>query len=188
MTAIAAPAPRAPWITAPVVAMAAFMEVLDISIANVALQHIAGSMAARPRRVDLDPDSYLVTNAIILPVSGWLSSVVGRKRFYMGCIAGFGASSLLCGSAPNLELLILFRALQGLTGGGLQPSSQAILADAFPPHQRAMAFAFYGIAVGVRPGDRPDPGRLDHRQYVMALGVPDQCAGLGHPVFRDRGS
>src|ERR1700734_3441143 len=94
-----AAAPHAPWITAPVVAMAAFMEVLDISIANVALQHIAGSMAASRDESTWILTSYLVTNAIILPISGWLSSVVGRKRFYMGCIAGFGASSLLCGSA-----------------------------------------------------------------------------------------
>jgi DHA2 family multidrug resistance protein len=132
--------------------------VLDISIANVALQHIAGSMAASQDESTWILTSYLVTNAIVLPISGWLSSVVGRKRFYMGCIAGFGASSLLCGSAPNLEMLILFRAIQGLTGGGLQPSSQAILADAFPPRQRGMAFAFYGIAVVFAPAIGPTLG------------------------------
>jgi DHA2 family multidrug resistance protein len=160
MTALAAapPAPHAPWITAPVVAMAAFMEVLDISIANVALQHIAGSMAASQDESTWILTSYLVTNAIVLPISGWLSSVVGRKRFYLGCIAGFGASSLLCGSAPNLPMLILFRAVQGLTGGGLQPSSQAILADTFPPRQRGMAFAFYGIAVVFAPAIGPTLG------------------------------
>jgi DHA2 family multidrug resistance protein len=175
-TVAAAPAPHAPWITAPVVAMAAFMEVLDISIANVALQHIAGSMAASRDESTWILTSYLVTNAVVLPVSGWLSSVVGRKRFYMACIAGFGASSLLCGSAPNLELLILFRALQGLTGGGLQPSSQAILADAFPPRQRGMAFAFYGIAVVAAPAIGPTLGGwiTDNMswRWVFLINVP----------------
>ncbi len=150
--------PVTPWIIAPVVALAAFMEVLDISIANVALHHIAGSMSASQDESTWILTSYLVTNAIVLPVSGWLSSVLGRKRFYMACIAGFGASSLLCGLAPNLAMLILFRAIQGLTGGGLQPSSQAILADNFPPHQRGMAFAFYGIAVVFAPAIGPTLG------------------------------
>ncbi|MBI1777810.1 MAG: DHA2 family efflux MFS transporter permease subunit [Proteobacteria bacterium] len=156
----AAPAIKAPtpWIIAPVVALAAFMEVLDISIANVALKHIAGSMSASQDESTWILTSYLVTNAIVLPVSGWLSSVLGRKRFYMACIAGFGASSLLCGLAPSLAMLIAFRALQGLTGGGLQPSSQAILADNFPPHQRGMAFAFYGIAVVFAPAIGPTLG------------------------------
>jgi len=155
---VAEPAPHTPWIIAPVVAMAAFMEVLDISIANVALQHIAGSMAASRDESTWILTSYLVTNAVVLPVSGWLSSVVGRKRFYMACIAGFGASSLLCGFAPTLALLIVFRAIQGLTGGGLQPLSQAILADSFPPRQRGMAFAFYGIAVVFAPAIGPTLG------------------------------
>ena len=150
--------PATPWIIAPVVALAAFMEVLDISIANVSLQHIAGSLAASQDESTWILTSYLVTNAIVLPVSGWLSSVLGRKRFYMACIAGFGVSSLFCGLAPNLALLILFRAIQGLTGGGLQPSSQAILADNFPPQQRGMAFAFYGIAVVFAPAIGPTLG------------------------------
>jgi len=150
--------PATPWIIAPVVALAAFMEVLDISIANVSLQHIAGSLAASQDESTWILTSYLVTNAIVLPVSGWLSSVLGRKRFYMACIAGFGISSLFCGLAPNLGLLILFRAIQGLTGGGLQPSSQAILADNFPPQQRGMAFAFYGIAVVFAPAIGPTLG------------------------------
>ncbi len=150
--------PATPWIIAPVVALAAFMEVLDISIANVSLQHIAGSLAASQDESTWILTSYLVTNAIVLPVSGWLSSVLGRKRFYMACIAGFGVSSLFCGLAPNLMVLILFRAIQGLTGGGLQPSSQAILADHFPPQQRGMAFAFYGIAVVFAPAIGPTLG------------------------------
>lgn len=147
-----------PWLIAPVVALAAFMEVLDISIANVALQHIAGSLAAGAEESAWVLTSYLVANAIVLPLSGWLSSVIGRKRFFMGCIAGFSATSLLCGLAPNLTSLIVFRTLQGATGGGLQPSSQAILTDAFPPAQRGMALALYGIAVVFAPAIGPTLG------------------------------
>jgi len=147
-----------PWVIAPVVAMAAFMEVLDLSIANVALPHIAGSLSASRDQSTWVLTSYLVTNAIILPLSGWLSTVLGRKRFYMGCIAGFGIASLLCGLAPTLELLIVFRTIQGLTGGGLQPASQAILADAFPQQKRAMAFAVYGISVVFAPAIGPTLG------------------------------
>ncbi len=149
---------RSPWIIAPVVAMAAFMEVLDISIANVSLQHIAGDMAASVDESTWILTSYLVTNAISLPVSGWMSSVFGRKRFYLSCIVGFGVTSLFCGMAPNLALLIVFRAIQGLAGGGLQPSSQAILADSFPPQKRGMALAFYGIAVVFAPAIGPTLG------------------------------
>ena len=147
-----------PWIVAPVVALAAFMEVLDLSIANVALPHIAGNLSASRDQSTWILTSYLITNAIVLPLSGWLSTVLGRKRFYMGCIAGFGIASLLCGMAPTLELLILFRTIQGLTGGGLQPASQAILADAFPPEKRAMAFAMYGISVVFAPAIGPTLG------------------------------
>ncbi|HLJ65309.1 MAG TPA: DHA2 family efflux MFS transporter permease subunit [Stellaceae bacterium] len=147
-----------PWVIAPVVAMAAFMEVLDISIANVSLQHIAGNLSASQDESTWILTSYLVTNAIVLPVSGWIASVIGRKRFYLGCILCFGVSSLACGLAPNLPMLILFRAIQGLTGGGLQPTSQAILADTFSPSQRAMAFAFYGIAVVFAPAIGPTLG------------------------------
>jgi MFS family permease len=110
------------WLIAPVVALAAFMEVLDIAIANVALRHIAGDLSAGQDESTWVLTSYLITNAIVLPASGWLSSVLGRKRFFVGCIAGFTASSLICGLAPNLTMLIVFRALQGLTGGGLQPA------------------------------------------------------------------
>lgn len=147
-----------PWIIAPVVAMAAFMEVLDLSIANVALPQIAGSLSASRDQSTWILTSYLVTNAIVLPLSGWLSTVIGRKKFYMACIAGFGVASLFCGLAPTLELLILARTLQGLTGGGLQPVSQAILADTFPPHQRAMAFAMYGVSVVFAPAIGPTLG------------------------------
>jgi DHA2 family multidrug resistance protein len=147
-----------PWLVAIIVSMATFMEVLDTSIANVSLQHIAGSMAASQDESTWVLTSYLVSNAIILPISGWLSKVVGRKRFYMICVAVFGGSSLLCGLAPSLTWLIIFRILQGLGGGGLAPSEQSILADSFTPAQRGQAFALYGIAVVVAPTLGPTIG------------------------------
>jgi DHA2 family multidrug resistance protein len=131
--------------------MAAFMEVLDTSIANVALPHIAGGLGATNSESTWVLTSYLVSNAIVLPISGWLADAVGRKRLFMLCIVLFTLSSLLCGLAPSLEALILFRVLQGAAGGGLQPLAQAILADAFPPSQRGMAFALYGATVVVAP-------------------------------------
>src|SRR5882724_6448715 len=120
-----------PWVIAIAVTLATFMEVLDTSIANVALPHIAGSLSAGTDESTWVLTSYLVSNAIVLPLSGWLSSIVGRKRFYMGCVMLFTLSSLLCGFAINLPMLIVFRILQGAGGGGLQPSEQAILADTF---------------------------------------------------------
>src|SRR5438477_10708195 len=125
-----------PWMVAVFVSMATFMEVLDTRIANVSLQHIAGSLSTSVDESTWVLTSYLVANAIILPCSGWLSTVVGRKRFYMLCVALFGISSLLCGMAPSLGWLIVFRVLQGLGGGGLAPSEQSILADTFPPQKR----------------------------------------------------
>jgi DHA2 family multidrug resistance protein len=177
----AAPRPQATrWIIAPVVAMAAFMEVLDISIANVSLQHIAGSLGASQDEATWVLTSYLVTNAIVLPITGWLSAVFGRKRFYLACILGFGASSFFCGLAPSLGLLILFRAIQGLTGGGLQPSAQAILADSFSPAERGMAFAFYGIAVVCAPAIGPTLGGWITDNYswhwVFLINVPISIA------------
>jgi DHA2 family multidrug resistance protein len=142
------------------------MEVLDTSIANVALPHIAGSLSAGQDESTWVLTSYLVSNAIVLPLSGWLSSIMGRKRFYMSCVALFTVSSCLCGFAPNLSMLIVFRILQGVGGGGLQPSEQAILADTFAPAKRGMAFAVYGIAVVMA---RPNARRLDHRQFQLAL-------------------
>jgi MFS transporter, DHA2 family, multidrug resistance protein len=147
-----------PWIIALAVTLATFMEVLDTSIANVALPHIAGSLSAGQDESTWVLTSYLVSNAIVLPLSGWLSSIVGRKRFYMGCVAVFTISSFLCGFAPNLTMLIIFRVLQGAGGGGLQPSEQAILADTFPPAKRGMAFAVYGIAVVMAPAIGPTLG------------------------------
>jgi len=147
-----------PWIIALAVTLATFMEVLDTSIANVALPHIAGSLAASTDESTWVLTSYLVSNAIVLPLSGWVSSIIGRKRFYMTCVAIFTVSSLLCGLAPNLGMLIFFRVLQGAGGGGLQPSEQAILADTFPPAKRGMAFAVYGIAVVMAPAIGPTLG------------------------------
>jgi MFS transporter, DHA2 family, multidrug resistance protein len=165
-----------PWIIAPIVALAAFMEVLDISIANVSLQHIAGSLGASQDEATWVLTSYLVTNAIVLPITGWLSAVLGRKRFYLACILGFGISSFFCGLAPSLGLLILFRAIQGLTGGGLQPAAQAILADTFTPAQRGMAFAFYGIAVVFAPAIGPTLGGWITDNYswhwIFLINVP----------------
>src|SRR4030088_2377724 len=147
-----------PWVIAITVTLATFMEVLDTSIANVALPHIAGNLSAGRDESTWVLTSYLVSNAIVLPLSGWLSSILGRKRFYMGCVAVFTISSALCGFAPNLPMLIVFRVLQGAGGGGLQPSEQAILADTFPPAKRGMAFAFYGFAVVAAPAIGPTLG------------------------------
>lgn len=150
--------PPTPLYVAPLVAIAAFMEVLDLSIANVALRHIAGDLSAGLEESTWILTSYLITNAIVLPLSGWLSLTMGRKRFFLTCVAGFGVSSLLCGMAPNLATLIIARAIQGLTGGGLQPSSQSILMDSFPPHKRGTAFAIFGMAVVFAPAIGPTLG------------------------------
>ena len=150
--------PHNPWVIALTVTMATFMEILDTSVANVALPHIAGGLSAGQDESTWVLTSYLVSNAIVLPVSGWISSMIGRKRFYMTCVALFTLSSLLCGLAPTLPLLIIFRVLQGAGGGGLQPSEQAILADTFAPAQRGMAFAIYGMAVVAAPALGPTIG------------------------------
>ncbi len=147
-----------PWIIAVAVTLATFMEVLDTSIANVSLPHIAGGLSAGVDESTWILTSYLVSNAIVLPMSGWFSSLIGRKRFYMSCVAVFTISSFLCGLAPNLGMLIFFRVLQGVGGGGLQPSEQSILADTFSPAKRGMAFAIYGMAVVVAPAIGPTLG------------------------------
>src|SRR5258708_24211564 len=147
-----------PWIIALTVTLATFMEGLDTSIANVALPHIAGSLSAGQDESTWVLTSYLVSNAIVLPLSGWLSSIMGRKRFYMSCVALFTISSALCGFSLNLPMLIVFRVLQGAGGGGLQPSDQAILADTFAPAKRGMAFAASGLAVVVAPAIGPTLG------------------------------
>ena len=147
-----------PWLIAVVVSMAAFMEVLDTSIANVALPYLAGGLGASNDQSTWVLTSYLVSNAVVLPISGWFASVFGRKRFFMICLTIFTVSSLLCGFAPSLGTLILFRVLQGAGGGGLQPLAQAILADSFPPEKRGLAFALYGITAVIAPTVGPTLG------------------------------
>jgi DHA2 family multidrug resistance protein len=165
-----------PWVIAMTVTLATFMEVLDSSIANVALPHIAGTLGASSEESTWVITSYLVSSAVVLPISGWLSNLVGRKRFYMSCVAIFTASSLLCALAPNLPMLILFRILQGAGGGGLQPTEQAILADTFTQDKRAMGFAMYGVAILVAPAIGPTLGGWITDNYswhwIFLINVP----------------
>src|SRR3954452_18024718 len=147
-----------PWLIALTVMLATFMEVLDTSVANVALPNIAGNLSITVDESTWVLTSYLVSNAIVLPISGWLATRFGRKRFYMTCVALFTVSSFLCGCAPTLGWLLFFRIIQGLGGGGLGPSEQAILADTFEPAKRGMAFAMYGMAVVLAPAIGPTLG------------------------------
>ena len=165
-----------PWLIALTVTLASFMEVLDTSIANVALPHIAGGLSASQDEATWVLTSYLVSNAVILPLSGWFVMLVGRKRFYMLCVFIFTLSSFLCGIAPSLGALVFFRIVQGVGGGGLQPSEQAILADTFPPKQRGMAFAVYAIAVVFAPAIGPTLGGYitDHYswRWIFFINIP----------------
>ena len=147
-----------PWLIAATVAIAAFMEVLDTSIANVALQHIAGSLGASPDQATWVLTSYLVSNAIVLPLGGWASSLMGRRNFFAFCIVVFTVSSFLCGAALSLPMLLLFRVIQGAGGGGMQPMAQAIMADSFEPHKRGQAFALYGLVAVLAPSIGPTLG------------------------------
>ncbi|HEX3470072.1 MAG TPA: DHA2 family efflux MFS transporter permease subunit [Silvibacterium sp.] len=170
------------WAIALTVTLATFMEVLDTSIANVALPHIAGGLGATQDEATWVLTSYLVSNAVILPASAYLTSFMGRKRFYMICVVLFGISSALCGLAPSLPLLIFFRVLQGIGGGGLAPSEQAILADTFPPKQRGQAFAVYGMAVVFAPAIGPTLGgwitdSFDWR-WIFFINVPVAIVSL----------
>ncbi len=158
------------------VTLATFMEVLDTSIANVALPHIAGSLSAGQDESTWVLTSYLVSNAIVLPISAWVSDRIGRKRFYMICVLLFTLSSLLCGLSTTLPMLIFFRVLQGAGGGGLGPSEQAILADTFLPEQRGMGFAMYGMAVVLAPAIGPTLGGYITDNYswhwIFFINVP----------------
>src|ERR1700689_2906373 len=147
-----------PWLIAVTVSLAAFMEVLDTAIANVALPHIAGNLGASNDQSTWVLTSYLVANAIVLPITGWLVSFFGRTRFFMACMAIFTISPLFCGTAPSLGFLLLFRVIQGAGGGGLQPMAQAILADTFPPEKRGLAFSIYGITAVCAPSIGPTLG------------------------------
>src|SRR5919109_742235 len=140
-----------PWIVAIAVMFATFMEVLDTTVVNVSLPHIAGNLSATIDESTWVLTSYLVANAIVLPLTGWLASHFGRKRLLMTSVSGFTISSLLCGLAPNLPLLVFFRLIQGATGGAMQPLSQAVLLEAFPPHERGKAMGFWGIGIVVAP-------------------------------------
>jgi MFS transporter, DHA2 family, multidrug resistance protein len=180
-----------PWIIAVTVTLATFMEVLDSSIANVALPHIAGTLGASSEESTWVITSYLVSSAIVLPMSGWLSNMIGRKRFYMSCVTIFTISSFLCALAPTLPMLIFFRILQGAGGGGLQPSEQAILADTFSAKQRGMAFAMYGMAVVVAPAIGPTLGGWITDNYswhwIFLINVPIGIVSLllTHRVVQD---
>ena len=173
---------RNPWVIVAVISMATFMEVLDTSVANVSLNHIAGSLAASPDQATWVLTSYLVSNAIVIPISGWLSDVIGRKRYYMSSVALFTISSLACGLSPNLSFLIIARIIQGIGGGGLAPSEQSFLADTFPPKKRGQAFAAYGVVVIVAPILGPTLGGYitDHSSWhwVFLINVPVGIASL----------
>jgi DHA2 family multidrug resistance protein len=168
--------PNSPWLIAVIVSIATFMEVLDTTIANVALRYIAGSLAAGQDESTYIITSYLVSNAIILPISGWLSNIIGRKRFYMGCVALFTLSSVACGFATSLPEMLLFRVLQGIGGGGLAPTEQSIFADSFTPKQRALAFSLYGFTVVTAPAVGPVLGGYltDHFSWhwVFLINLP----------------
>lgn len=165
-----------PWLVAITVTLATFMELLDTSIANVSLPHIAGGLAVSYDESTWVLTSYLVANAVVLPLSAWLSRVFGRKNYYMACVALFVISSFLCGIAPSLGLLVFFRILQGIGGGGLAPVEQAILVDTFPGAKRAAAFALYSMAIVTAPAVGPPLGGwiTDHFswRWVFFINVP----------------
>ena len=165
-----------PYLVAIVVSLAAFMEVLDTTITNVSLSHIAGTLGASQDESTWVLTSYLVANGIVLPLSGWLSGVMGRKRFFMLCIGSFTAASFLCGMANSLPLLITFRLIQGLAGGGLQPTQQAIIMDAFPIEKRGAAFGITGVTMIVAPILGPTLGGLITDNYswrwIFFMNVP----------------
>ncbi len=144
-----------PWIIALTVTLATFMELLDTSIANVSLPYIGGGLGRSYDEVTWILTTYLVANAVVLPMSAWLSRVLGRKNYYMACVALFTVASFLCGIAPSLNIMMFARILQGVGGGGLAPVEQAILVDTFPPEKRASAFALYTVAIVTAPAIGP---------------------------------
>src|SRR5215831_7433549 len=152
-----------PWFIAVTVTLATFMELLDTSIANVALPYIGGGLGRSYDEVTWILTTYLVANAVVLPMSAWLRRVFGRKTYYLGSVALFTLTSLFCGLAPTLGIMLSSRVLQGLAGGGLAPVAQAILVDTFPKAKRAAAFAIYTVVLVIAPAIGPRLGRLDHR-------------------------
>ena len=173
---------RSPWLIAVIVSIATFMEVLDTTIANVALPHIAGSLAASQDESTYIITSYLVSNGIVIPISGWLANVIGRKRFYMICVALFTVSSLLCATATSLPQMLFWRVLQGVGGGGLAPVEQSIFADSFPTRLRAASFALYGITVVLAPAIGPILGGYltdaASWHWVFLINLPFGCLSL----------
>ena len=175
---------RNPWSIVAVISIATFMTVLDTSIANVALNHIAGGLAVSYDEATWITTSFLVATAVVVPISGWLATVIGRKPYYMMSVALFSISSFLCGISPNLTFLIIARVIQGAAGGGLAPVEQSMLVDTFPPAKRSLAFAAYGLVVITGPVLGPVIGGLDHRQLQLALVFPDQCTDRSAVVGR----
>src|SRR6201996_3491326 len=173
--AVARPAIN-PWVIALTVTLATFMELLDTSIANVSLPYIAGGLGRSYDEVTWILTTYLVANAVVLPMSAWLSRVFGRKNYYMACVALFTATSFLCGIAPSLPFMLMARVLQGIGGGGLAPVEQAILVDTFPPAKRASAFALYTVAIVTAPAIGPVLGGwiTDNYQWrwVFLINIP----------------
>jgi len=167
---------RNPWIIATVISIASFMEVLDIAIANVSLQHIAGAMSASYDESTWILTSYLVANAIVIPLSSWLGQLLGRKRYYMMSVALFALASLSCGLAPSLAVLVVARVVQGMAGGGLQPMTQTMLVDSFPPQRRGQALAVFGLTVILAPTIGPVLGGYITDTYswrwVFLINVP----------------
>jgi MFS transporter, DHA2 family, multidrug resistance protein len=167
---------RNPWAIAAVISIASFMEVLDIAIANVSLQHIAGSVSASYDEATWVLTSYLVSNAIVIPLSSWFAEVLGRKTYYMLSVACFAIASLLCGLAPSLAFLVTARVVQGMAGGGLQPMTQTMLVDSFPPEKRGRALAVFGLTVILAPTIGPVLGGYITDQYswrwVFFINVP----------------
>ena len=165
-----------PWLVAVTVTIATFMELLDTSIANVSLPYIAGGLGRSYDEATWILTTYLVANAVILPMSAWLSRVFGRKRYYMACVGLFTATSLLCGFAPSLAVMLIARILQGIGGGGLAPVEQAILVDTFPPPKRASAFALYTVAIVTAPAIGPVLGGWITDNYnwrwVFLMNIP----------------
>jgi DHA2 family multidrug resistance protein len=176
-----------PWIIAFTVMLAIFMEVLDTSVANVALPHIAGNLSAGVDESTWVLTSYLVSNAIVLPLTGWFSTLFGRKRFYMTCVAIFTIASMLCGLAPSLPLLVFFRILQGAGGGALQPISQAILLESFPKQKRGMAMAIFGMGVVLAPIIGPTLGGWITDSYswrwIFLINIPVGVISLVLTLF-----
>jgi len=165
-----------PWVVALTVTIATFMELLDTSIANVSLPYIAGGLGRSYDEVTWILTTYLVANAVVLPMSAWLSRVFGRKNYYMACVALFTITSFFCGIAPSLTIMLLARVLQGIGGGGLAPVEQAILVDAFPPAKRASAFALYTVAIVTAPAIGPVLGGYITDNYnwrwVFLINIP----------------